>query len=94
MLNKLRSTLLKNILYIYIYIYILTLPYQVELARYNIIRFLHSSQSPIAVFSSSVVHPMSSLSCAIYVYFCNTPVVISKYGVSQSGDLTIDLISR
>ena len=42
--------------------------YQVELARHNMTRFLHSSISPIAVFSSSVVHPLSSLSCTIYVF--------------------------
>ena len=45
---------------------------QVELARYNMPCFLHSSLSPIAVFSSSVVHPLSSLSCAVYV-FCDQP---------------------
>ena len=50
------------------HIYI-TLPYQVELARHSMTRFLHSSLFPITVFSSSVVHPLSSLSCAVYVLF-------------------------
>ena len=49
-----------------------TLPYHIELARHSMTHFLYSSLSPIAVFSSSVVHPLSSLSCAVYV-FCVCP---------------------
>ena len=55
--------------------YIITLPYQVELARHSMTHILHhSSLSPIAIFSSSVVHPLSSLSCTVYV-FCGCPCV-------------------
>ena len=46
---------IENQIYIYIY---MPLPYQVELARHSMTYFLHSSVSPIAVFSSYVMHPL------------------------------------
>ena len=56
-----------------VYIY-LTLPGRACSAQHEM--FLHSYLYPITVFSSSEVNPLSSLSCAVYVFYgCQVFVV-------------------
>ena len=73
---------------------IFTLPYQVELARHSMTRFLHSSLFPITVFSSSVVHPLSSLSCAVYVLFGRPGFRCPCKGSHRSTSLIISSLLR